>query len=594
MTMPETTSSVKELVEIGIDSFKFLGNTLGKDYQMFATKYNFALKDYFDAKIKTLGKIKQAFFTSKVVNFHDIYVPQDLKFNNQNLTQDEFLDRVKEDKRFVISATAGAGKSCMMRNLFLTIIKEEKPFFPLFFELRRVNNQHSTIMDNLIADIAQYNSKFSKENLEYILKRDNTILLLDGFDELNPDKKLSYISEINQLSELHPDLHIVISSRPEYGLFREWSLFNVTYALDLNINQAEQLIQKLNYQNELSERFINKLKSELFEEHKSFASNPLLLTIMLVTYEECGEIPNKTYLFYDEAFRAIFRKHDVTKQGYLRKRHTDLDVNQFKYIFSLFCYVTYRKNIFTMSESKLDSFLEKCIFIKRYNISLNSFKLDLLNSIPLLMADGLEYTFTHRSFQEYFTAYYLSISTDLEVEDYDLYFSDRNVIFGLGKNILPITTAWNMNHTLIEEKYILPRISLILKNLVFIENDIESKIKNCSHFISYFEVEGLNLKWYLTTSDCQFARLCKSLYKIDDYILKKKDYKYSEKDFIESLDYQYGNSSLNSLSDKSKKIFIEYGGYHIAYEYINILKKTQEVIKSRKYENKGIMHKFFD
>lgn len=483
MTMPETTSSVKELVEIGVDSFKFLGSTLGKDYQMFATKYNFALKDYFDAKIKTLGKIKQAFFTSKVVNFHDIYVPQDLAFNNQNLTQDVFLDRVKENKRFVISATAGAGKSCMMRNLFLTILKESKPFFPIFYELRRVNTQQVSIIDSLVLDIAKYNNKFNKENLEYILKRDNTLLLLDGFDELNYDKKYSYISEINQLSELYPDLQIVISSRPEYGLFREWSLFNVIKIQTLNIKQSIQVIKNINYDYDISYKFISSLQKSLFETHNSFAINPLLLTIMLVTYEQCGEIPSKRHIFYKKAFEAIFNKHDVNKSGFLRKRLTRLDEEDFQKVFSMFCIGTYLQSKYIFSEDVLDKNLKKCLLNYNFqNTSVTSLKNELLVNIPLLMKDGQEYTFTHRSFQEYFTAIYIINNQDIKIKILKKVITKSN-----DNNVLKI--AYDLNQKFFENRFFLPLINQFLEKC---ERKRHDTIKLLSVFFPKFSLTAFS------------------------------------------------------------------------------------------------------
>lgn len=69
----ETTGSVKEIRDVVVEVGQFITNFVGKDYQKFATKYNFALSDYLKAKLVNLSKVKMAFFSSQVVELNDIY-----------------------------------------------------------------------------------------------------------------------------------------------------------------------------------------------------------------------------------------------------------------------------------------------------------------------------------------------------------------------------------------------------------------------------------------------------------------------------------------------------------------------------------------
>ena len=450
------TVSIRELVDIFIDGGQFAAKFLEDDSQKFAVKYNLALKEYLKIKTDNLSKIKMAFFSSDVVDLREIYVPQNLVFKDDSYSKDEFIKLLPQHKKMVISATAGSGKSCFLKSIFIDIIINKVSLFPLFLELRKVNETADSIFQTLLADIAIHNDKFNSENLTYLLNRNKTILFLDGFDEVNHDLKSQYLKEVNELAEKYPQLIIIASSRPEYNDFKDW-VFDVSKIAPLNLSQAIEIIQKLYYEEDVKDRFIQALNDNLFSAHKSFSSNPLLLTIMLVTYEQFGDIPDKVHIFYDLAYQALFNKHDVSKQGFRRKSSTGLDMYALRDVFSLFCLITYSKQVFEMPEGDLDALLGKCLTHFKHDIKYDALKTELLSNVPLLMRDGLNYCFTHRSFQEYFTAYYLTHNKA------NSKFFDKVGARYRSDNVVDM--MFSMNRRVLEDNWILPKIDKIINSL---------------------------------------------------------------------------------------------------------------------------------
>lgn len=166
------------------------------------------------------------------------------------------------------------------------------------------------------------------------------------------------------------------------------------------------LIGKLEFDKDIKERFINALDENLYERHKSFASNPLLLNIMLLTYDNYAEIPEKLHLFYANAFETLYSKHDATKAGYRRELKSELSYDSFKKIFSYFCFITYAQAKTEFSYDELVAFLKK-VSINKLTFNIECYIFDLVNSLCVLYKEGLHYKFAHRSFQEYFTALFL-------------------------------------------------------------------------------------------------------------------------------------------------------------------------------------------
>ena len=129
--------------------------------------------------------------------------------------------------------------------MFVNIIKDKNKLLPLFLELRKVNDSNKSIFETLRADIAIYNQNFNKENLSYLLDKEGTIVFLDGFDEVNHDLKDKFTKEVNHLADKYPNLIIVVSSRPEYNLFSDWSLYSVAHIQPLILSQSIEIIKKL-------------------------------------------------------------------------------------------------------------------------------------------------------------------------------------------------------------------------------------------------------------------------------------------------------------------------------------------------------------
>ena len=98
----ETTGSVKEIRDVVVEVGQFITNFVGKDYQKFATKYNFALSDYLKAKLVNLSKVKMAFFSSQVVELNDIYVAQYISLGNKLCSQESFFESLYNIRKWLL------------------------------------------------------------------------------------------------------------------------------------------------------------------------------------------------------------------------------------------------------------------------------------------------------------------------------------------------------------------------------------------------------------------------------------------------------------------------------------------------------------
>lgn len=103
----------------------------------------------------------------------------------------------------------------------------------------------------------------------------------------------------------------------------------------MNKQQALNLVKKLEFDEVVKDTFYKELDRTLYDKYESFASNPLLLNIMLLTFQKHASIPERLNDFYDEAFVTLFNVHDATKDSYVRDIRSGLGCEDFKLVFRI-------------------------------------------------------------------------------------------------------------------------------------------------------------------------------------------------------------------------------------------------------------------
>ena len=247
-------------------------------------------------------------------------------------------------KFLIIEGTGGIGKSTLMKHLFLSELRLND-YIPIFIELKDFNEEdYLDIETLLLKKLNQFHNNFEEEYLDYALQSGCFLFLLDGYDELYSENQKEFFKKLNDFCDKYPENHYILSSRPySESEFIEFQRFTVLKSVPFTKVQAISLIKKIEYPDlTLKEKFIRDLEKNLYDRHQSFASNPLLLNIMLSTYNEYAEIPQKLHLFYYKSFETMLSKHDATKR-YRREMLSNLSSDTFKKCFSIFCFLTYQK-----------------------------------------------------------------------------------------------------------------------------------------------------------------------------------------------------------------------------------------------------------
>lgn len=390
-----------------------------------------SVEKYLKSVINEYNEIRTLLYSEAPVPFYDFYVQNNLNRRVKNYFgsyNDDYYGRknVTELRKIspfvIISGTGGLGKSMMMRHFLLSSANEyqQTQIIPLFVRLKNYDTHYKDVVDFIQEEISPLWPNISVAELSTYLDEGRMLILLDGLDEINNTLSNAFQNNFSKFISRYPKNQYILSSRP-YSNFSAFSRFTIFTLCPFTKQQGLELIDKLHFREdnpEIKQKFRKEFDKKLFYSHLGFSDNPLLLTIMLMTYEEFAEVPSKMHLFYQEAYTVMSKKHDASKGGYKRALETGVSVDDFADIFARFCATTYKDQKYEFSWFEMDSYYRslKDKYFSLREKSVSDFITDVCNNLCLMYIDGDKYSFVHRSFQEYFCARYFASQKDKNLD----------------------------------------------------------------------------------------------------------------------------------------------------------------------------------
>jgi hypothetical protein len=464
LTEDQLIKYVKSIVPKMIQTIFKFGS---EQYKNALVETEIAFESYIIRNYKKYSQIKTILYRDKPVSLKKHYVQTSFKYDHQEIIGRNIFSHFDNTKKNIIIGTAGAGKSIFMKRFFIDLIENKTSYIPILIELRllKEENTYTTIYKYMYKILNVINKNFTKKQLNYSLKNGKLAILLDGFDEIDENARISIEKEILDFSNKYNENIYIITSRPDSS-FNSWEEFHILQTNKLKKAEAIELISKIDYDEILKENFIKDLDNNLYKKHIDFTSNPLLLTMMLLTYEQHAKIPEKIHIFYNEAFSTLFNKHDALKQQFKRKTYTNLPIDDFKKIFSTFCILSFISNDYAFNEIKLLTSIKESIKFTDIQVNEKDFLNDLINTVCVILKDGNEYTFSHRSFQEYFAALFISNNSHWE----NIY-SIINAVFYKISSSSVIHLLFDLNNNVFEKTFFIKKLSIMNNHLNKIDID---------------------------------------------------------------------------------------------------------------------------
>jgi energy-coupling factor transporter ATP-binding protein EcfA2 len=461
-------SFVQQLVK---ESFAWTGKITNETKRLFDT----SLQEYFIRQQVRHSSLKTILNGNVPVYLYDIYFPLNLR-RNINYVETSKIANLFIDNNFVtIIGGAGSGKSTLIKHLFINSIVEQYGI-PILIELRYLNDYNGTIEDYISEIIFENQLSQSLDLLKGLLKQGKIIFFLDGFDELNNDLEGTIIKQLTSFLNKYGDNKYILTSRP-YTSVEFLPLFHNYQIETLNKDQVKQFIKlQLNNENELSQKIIESVENTDQSYITSFLSNPLLLSLYILTFQSNPDIPHKKYIFYRRVVQALFAEHDSkSKLGYIRQRKSKLNQERFEEVLKRFSFLAFFERKYTFD---IDYVLKILDIIKSKSknseFSPQFFIEDLKLGVALWIEESNKIQFAHKSLQEYFAALFVA---DFNIDQKaTIYSKIIDTLSSINEFSNFLSLCQEMDEISYSKSFLLPALDKIISSLS--QNNDEELITN--------------------------------------------------------------------------------------------------------------------
>ena len=536
-------------------------------YQNLEMKLNKGLPEYIKANYQRCASVRTLPIRDKPTKLDKIYEPLQFKVDDDILEENEVKSSITTDlHRTIISGYAGNGKTIFLKKIYKELIDNHVNFYPIFVELRNISSDTQTLLDYIYESIKTYSDSFTQEQFTYGLKKGLFYFLIDGLDEVSDSQQSNIQEEIIKLTLKYPDCPFVVTSRPNE--FTTWGHFHVAHLLPFDYRQCQSFINKIDCDEKRKTEFLEFLTEYKFAEHKEFLSNPLLALMMLLTFDDYGDIPAKRHIFYEKCFQVLIKEHDASKGRFHRPLKSGLSHEELEKVFMYFCAETYQKQEYSFTLQQVDKYINSAL--KKVNLDSickkNDIRYDFVHSVSLLLQDSNYFEFIHRSFQEYFFAKLILNDIKNEFEN-DLYNIDN--LFSLAKSNL-IAMIDDMDHDYFETEYILKKLTVLNKYLESIDEKNEPE-KVFEQFCG-----SLSIYSYFDDKNFYLSILPDSLYL--EILDKDKERKLNNK-------WQFNSFILSRVNEKYRRLISNYSLNLSINDILKVTSKYDSAIK--KFPNEG-------
>lgn len=397
-------------------TFKLVMNELLASLKKKSSKFQKLKLNFEDSyrKAALVENVKTVWQIDKPVNLHNFYYPSRLILDGKPHTFTSLNDFPPEMK-CVIQGTAGQGKSIFLRYLSGREIRSGDSI-PLFIELRKISDKKSLeqLTVDSILDIG-IDVDIGNTDLDLILSTKKISLLLDAFDEIPEIHLKDTITFIERICYKHHYLRVIISSRPD-STIQKSGQFNVYKLAPIGPSDFRPMLEKFFVEE------IQTVEDIISSIHKSTSkitnliTTPLLLTLLTITYKGYNKIPESPHEFYEGLFPLLAHRHDATKPGFVRKYLSGLNENQLEKLFHAYCFCCMITQKVSLTRLEAIEHTGRAIQVSEINpISESSFISDCVKNTCLIIEEGSDFHFIHKSIREYHAARFIR-EADIELK----------------------------------------------------------------------------------------------------------------------------------------------------------------------------------
>ena len=346
----------------------------------------------------------------------------------------------------ILLGQPGSGKTTMIKKIILDKINDKKiKHIPVFIPLRSPKLNKLSIIQFISLQFEKYGINDPSELVINFLKKGKLLVALDGVDEVSDEIRRSILDQIINLNIEYSKNIILVSSRlADYS--GELQKFKEIELCEFGEDDIKIFIEKwflatdgtLDYKTLVT-------KIEQFPQITEIATSPLLLSLICIVYQNDLEISSRRTTLYKRCVECLLRDWDAQRNFRRKTSYSKLDDPKKISLLNHLAYNLHKDHKIYFENINLKQYLENSI--EKYGLDKTSL-LDVIEEIKshhgfILEVSKDVHSFSHLTFQEYFTANHI-VTNNCWMKEIDRYFEDNfwQEVFILSSSLFPDATEY--------------------------------------------------------------------------------------------------------------------------------------------------------
>jgi hypothetical protein len=324
------------------------------------------------------------------------------------------MEVVNQLDSFILLGKPGAGKTTFLKHVAIQAANGalDDNRIPIFVGLKDLADADVPLIEFMARQFDICRFPDAQPFLEHMLKDGRCIVLLDGLDEVPKAKEDPLITELVDFTNKYYGNKFILSCRiAAYNYCFEQ--FTDVEMADFDDEQVRNFV--LNWfgaDGKTAASFLKEL--ETIRPIRELARIPLLLTLICLAFDETMGLPANKAELYKEAIDALLKRWDSSRRIKRQEIYQHLSLHKKENMFSRIAATSFEKDQYFFPISTLKQYISD--FIENLP-EISSETLDVDSELVLKTIEAHHgifverarniYSFSHLTFQEYFTAKYV-------------------------------------------------------------------------------------------------------------------------------------------------------------------------------------------
>ncbi|HMG76213.1 MAG TPA: NACHT domain-containing protein [Pyrinomonadaceae bacterium] len=330
------------------------------------------------------------------------------------------LRLVVEKGNLFILGKPGAGKTTFLKYIALKGAEQVIDKVPIFISLKHWSDSGLELMPFIAGRFDICDFPAAGPFVEELLKSGNSIVLFDGLDEVNQesgqrDKQTRAISDFVEKYDRTQCLITCRIAASDYS-FKPFTYIEIA---DFTEKQIDIFVgnwfrdEKREKDPETSKRFLAEFARDDNKGLRDLARTPLLLTLLCLAFNETLTFPQRRVEIYQEALDALLKKWDASRRIKRDEVYRKLSLGHKENMLARIAAETFERNEYFIPQLELEGLITNYVKnVPPHDTNETTDGEAILNAIEAQHGIFVErarrvYSFSHLTFQEYFTAKYI-------------------------------------------------------------------------------------------------------------------------------------------------------------------------------------------